>query len=606
MKRFLAAILILAMALLSAGACATEGTAAAPYPADTEVNTVYGVYYAEIADVSTIANGGYIDTVLYQQDVYMPDDIKGLKPGSRVLIEGTEYTAASVTPNADGTIGIVPEGDGPAYTFLPYGEYYIAEDSSGQGAATRVGDYRITTPLKDTFQFCFIDADGSISAYSPDAFAEIMGGSSGSVDRAHAVIAFGNKAPYRLILGANTIPDAGGTVAAANDAIKKGSYVAGTSEIKSGNISNVVKPGSSSAAPPADNAGTPAGGSTAAAGVSSFKLVPLVWDGAGLGKCAIPEGYTMTSQVYCNDGNTCLGAPLRISVMETAASIPAILGFYSSEYFIERVKSGYFPHQDGARDGQLDVFMLRYRDATGFCDLVASNLAPGAAYSGDEDTSFYNAMLEAHRRQYETEVESGLKGMGIRLNWVEITGAHRTYTYVDDSGTACALCVMAEVRAVQTDAAGDVTTIWEVPAYYYMTCPLSVYERVHSTDFQAFIENTAVSDTFVQLQEQLTKQIQDDIVAGWSAAIAASNAYVSAMNALMEQSVNDYLYSSSYSSSDRFSDYIFDRYEYSTSDGYSVSISTAYDYVWESNGSVCFSSSAFDVPTNATMLSPVR
>ena len=78
------------------------------------------------------------------------------------------------------------------------------------------------------------------------------------------------------------------------------------------------------------------------------------------------------------------------------------------------------------------------------------------------------------------------------------------------------------------------------------------------------------------------------------------------MNALMEQSVNDYLYSSSYSSSDRFSDYIFDRYEYNTSDGYSVSVSTAYDYVWESNGSVCFSSSAFDVPTNATMLSPVR
>ena len=331
-----------------------------------------------------------------------------------------------------------------------------------------------------------------------------------------------------------------------------------------------------------------------------------MWDGAGLGKCAIPEGYTMASQVYCNDENTCLGAPLRISVMESAASIPAILGFYSSEYFIERVKSGYFPHRDGERDGQVDTFMLRYRDAAGFCDLVASNLAPGAAYYRDEDTSFYNSMLEAHRRQYENEVESGLKKKGIKLDWVEITGAHRTYTYTDDNGIPCALCVMAEVRAVQTDAAGDVSILWEVPAYYYMTCPLSVYDRVHSTDFQAFIENTAVSDTFVQLQEQLTEQIRDGIIAGWSAAIQASNAYVSAMNALMEQSVNDYLYSSSYSSSDRFSDYIFDRYEYNTSDGYSVSISTAYDYVWESNGSVCFSSSAFDVPTNATMLSPVR
>ena len=44
MKRFAAAILILAMALLSAGACAAEGNAVVPYPADTEVNTIYGVY----------------------------------------------------------------------------------------------------------------------------------------------------------------------------------------------------------------------------------------------------------------------------------------------------------------------------------------------------------------------------------------------------------------------------------------------------------------------------------------------------------------------------------------------------------------------------------
>ena len=606
MKRFVATILILAMALLSAGACAAEGNAVVPYPVDTEVNTIWGVYYAEAADVSTFANGGYIDVTLYEQDVYMRDDIEGLKPGSRVMIEGTEYKAASVTPKGNGTIEIVPEGSRLTYTFLPFNENYIAADSSGQGVATRIGNYRITTPLKETFKFCYIDSDDSIKAYDADAFAEIMAGNVGSFERTHTVIAFGNKAPYRIILGTKTITDSYGAVEAANDAIKKGKTTGGTSSIKPGSISSIAKPGSSSAVPAEKGSGTSAGGSTGAAGVSSFQLTPLVWNGAGLGKCAVPEGYTMASQVYCNDENTCLGAPLRISVVETSASVPAILGFYSSEYFVERVKSGYFPHRDGARDGQLDTFMLRYRDAAGFCDLVASNLAPGAAYYKDEDMSFYNSMIEAHRRQYESEAEPGLKKQGIKLNWVEITGAHRTYTYKDDNGITCALCVMAEVRALQTNAAGDVATFWEVPAYYYMTCPLAVYDQVHSTDFQAFIENTAVSDTFIQLQEQLTTQIKNEIEEGWNAAIRASNAYTSAMNALMEQSVNNYLYSSSYSSSDRFSDYIFDRYEYNTSDGYSVSISTQYDYVWESNGAVYFSDSSFDVPSGATLLSPVR
>ena len=148
-------------------------------------------------------------------------------------------------------------------------------------------------------------------------------------------------------------------------------------------------------------------------------------------------------------------------------------------------------------------------------------------------------------------------------------------------------------------------TAWDIPEYYYMSCPLSDYERIHATDFQAFIANTAVSDTFKQLQEDLTKEIQRHIQSTWAAAIAASNAYVRAMNALTSQSVNSYLSSSSYSASDRFSDYIFDRNEYTTSDGYSCSISTSYDYVWEgSNGTVYYSNSAFDMPSGATQLSP--
>ena len=78
------------------------------------------------------------------------------------------------------------------------------------------------------------------------------------------------------------------------------------------------------------------------------------------------------------------------------------------------------------------------------------------------------------------------------------------------------------------------------------------------------------------------------------------------MNAFMERSVNDYLYSSSYSSSSRFSDYIFDRNTYETSDGSEISVSTSYSYVWDAGGSVGFSDSALDVPYGATLLDPIR
>ena len=66
------------------------------------------------------------------------------------------------------------------------------------------------------------------------------------------------------------------------------------------------------------------------------------------------------------------------------------------------------------------------------------------------------------------------------------------------------------------------------------------------------------------------------------------------MNALTTASVESYLNSSSYSSVDRFSDYIFDQNDYTTSDGYNVKISTGYDYVWDGgNGTVYYSSSSF-------------
>ena len=575
MKRLIFAVLILAMVLLSAGICAAEGTVVKPFPAETEVDTSYGVYYVTMPDPSTIGNG-YIDCTLYSQDLYSLSDIEGLKPGSRLQIEEAEYTVSSVAKKDDGSIEIVPEGSYTSYIFRAYGETCVAENKYARPVATRVADYKIMMPLPYAFRYCRIGSDGKIKDYDADHFAEMMTSYSFTFDRAYTVLSFSGGLPDKLIWSVSTVQNAVEAVRAAN--IQTNTTVTA-------------------------NTGNTAG--KTAANASSFKLTPVVWDGVGLGKCGVPAGYTMTSEVHCADDSTCLGAPIRVRILAESGSIPATLGFYSCEMFVERIKSAYFKHKEGTRDPELNIFMRQYRDAAGYCDDLASRLAPGARYYKDEDISFYNATLEKHRNEYKNELEAGLAQSGVKLNWYDITAAHRVYTY-DNDGTTFALCVMAEVRAFQNATPWDVATFWAVPEYYYMVCPLSSYERIHATDFQAFIENTAVSDTFIQLADILDAKIQQEITAGWAAAIRASNAYASAMNALMTQSVNDYLYSSSYSSADRFSDYIFDRYEYTTSDGYSVSISTSYDYVWENGGTVYYSTSAFDVPTNATLLTPTR
>ena len=350
---------------------------------------------------------------------------------------------------------------------------------------------------------------------------------------------------------------------------------------------------------------------SADSGVIGFTLEPITWDGAGLGKVAVPEGYTLNTTVNCCDDTTCLGAPLRVTVAALSDADSTILMFYASESFIERVKSANFKQKNGELDGQTMIFMQEYMDADAYVTaraaVIMSALAGSSNYNyyKDEDISRYDSLLDSHRKYFENLIFPQLGQYGMSADWLEVTAAQKAFTF-DLDGVTWAICVMAEVRGYQLSlGVGDVEILWDVPCYYAMICPLSEYERIHATTFRVFAENTDVSDKFNELQDNLTYQIRDQVMNTWSMQIAASNAYVAAMNALMSASVNSYLSSSSYSSSERFSDYIFDRNDYTTSDGYSVKISTGYDYVWEGgNGTVYFSNSAMDVPSGATMLTP--
>lgn len=337
----------------------------------------------------------------------------------------------------------------------------------------------------------------------------------------------------------------------------------------------------------------------------SFTLTPITWDGAGLGKVAVPDGFDMDTEVHCSDETTCFGSLLRVNVGLTSSEEPVVLSFGAPETYIERVKTNYpsiFPHVDGQLDGQTSIFMRRYKNAEQYCDWRAKAL--DATFYKDEDTSFLNEELEPYREEYISEIKSGFAQYGIGINWCEATVAQRVYTY-EANGTTWAFCILATARGYEYEAAGEVSRQWEVPAFYTLTCPIDDYQKAHDELFMPFVENTAVSDTFIQLEDDLTYQMRDKTIEEWRSQVAASSAYAAAMSAFMSASVDSYLQSSSYSSSSRFTDYIFDRNTYTTSDGYNVSVSTSYDYVWESgNGTVYYSDSAFDVPSGAILLDP--
>ena len=583
MKRILSFVLILAVFLLSAGSVSAQGDTVTPIFANTEADTSYGVYLADIPDTSAILSSGTFTASLYAQDMYRLEDIHGLKPGSTIRIDGRVFTVSSVETQADGSIRIVPEEsfDG-TLLFLENGEVYTAL-VNGYAAASYVTDYTFMMPLPDAFRFCWVEASGTVQFYNQDAFSNMVTKvSAPALTRSRVVVSFRNGNVQRIIYTENLVRDP---------------------------VENAVRPVALAESPSSGTSGSssPAPVYSGSSGAGSFSLQPIVWDGAGIGKAGVPAGYSLlTPEVNCCDSETCVGAPIRLRLVCDSDTTPVRFVFYATQAFIERVKTGYWRQKDWSRDGQMNIFMLRYHNAEQYSDLLASQLVTNPVFYRNEDTSFYNSVLAEHLREYQNEVTEGLTRLGEQMNWTEVTAAHRTYTF-DHNGTTYALCIMTEVRAYQSKAGAEVATVWFVPAYYFMTCPLSMYEQVHGNEFKIFLENTAVSDTFINLSEKLTAQLAQQIKNKWASDIAASNAYVAAMNAFMERSVNDYLYSSNYSASDRFSDYIFDRNEYTTSDGYSVSISTSYDYVWEgSGGTVYYSNSALDVPYGATMLSPSR
>ena len=576
MKKLFCILLAIMMTLCAAAAAQAEGGTLTPLPVGA-INTQNGNYLAEIDNLSTAVEDGYINTKLYQPDYYAADALQALQAGDKVAVDGQVFTVSETHEHDEGEIEIYTQEEFDGYiVFKPHGDVYsvLVNDET---RASYAGDYTIMMPLPN--DFCFIDgSEYDMVPCTADQFLQMIStGKFSAFGYMETVLSFRDGMPMYL-----------------------GNFVYG---IDDADDTRMWMEMTASETPVSD---ATAGSGAAGSGAVEFKLVPITWDGVGLGKTIIPAGYALFPQVHCMDETCCLGSPLRLSLVLSSSQDRASIYYYCSETYMEWVRSTwYYTMNEGQIDEGTKIWMKYYKNAYQYSDELAERIAGcPVSFHHSEDMSFYDSRLAEHYNLYWNEIVPGMQAYGLSPEWMDITAANNVYTY-ELAGTTWAINVMVEVRAYQYNVAGDEVCIWEIPEYYALVCPLSDYERISGTVFRVFTENTAVSDTFIDLQGQLTEKIAADTINAWNSAVSASMAYAAAMDALMTQSVNAYLSAPTYSTADRFSDYIFDQNNYVSSDGSSIKVSTAYDYVWDNGGGdFGFSSSAFDVPAGAELLYP--
>lgn len=533
-----------------------------------EINTANGVYLADFADLKTLPEGGYAKATLYQPDYYPADKVTALQAGSKVLVGGQQYTVKETALHDEGEIEIIPEEEIWGYiVFKPHGDVYsVVMDDEAQ--TTPAGEYTLMMPLPDSFRFLQDEGEGPVVYNADQLITLITSGDAPDMGWRNTVLAFSNGAPILLGCQLYTISDA--------DEERMWMEMAASEQPQ----------------------GT---------GGNSFTLTVVTWDSVGVGKTAVPEGYYMEAIMHnVDDGTTCLGSPIQLDLELYEYDGPASMFFHASETYTQVKSSWYYTQVEGAIDEGTKIRMRTYTDADGYCATLAAKLAGcDVYYDHSEGLAFFENEIVNFRQRFYDEYVPGMMSYGLNVEWLEVTAAHNVYTF-ERGGQTWAVCVMAEVRGYEYSLGGTgaVQVLWDVPAWYGMVCPLSDFEKVHDT-FAIFVENTAVSDAFIAMQDSITEKIKEDTINAWNSAVAASMAYAAAMDSLMTQYVNDYLSAPRYSTADRFSDYIFDQNNYVTSDGYSVKVSTSYDYVWDTGGGyIGYSTSAFDVPAGAELLYP--
>ena len=138
---------------------------------------------------------------------------------------------------------------------------------------------------------------------------------------------------------------------------------------------------------------------------------------------------------------------------------------------------------------------------------------------------------------------------------------------------------------------------WDSPGCYFMLTPEEEFET-NKDIFNQFGSNTTVSDQFTKALANVRNQITQSGSQNYSSMSDITGECQSSMSSSMGSE-------DTYTTTDQFSDYIFDQNDYTLSNGDHVKVPTSYDYVYEgTDGNVYVSDSSFDQPGGSTQLYP--
>ena len=170
-----------ALLLLPCPAAGTTGPAAdvVPLPQETELNLEDGWYCARLEDADR-ADEGWFTLALYRTDEYDAEQVRSLRAGDTVLVNGEVYTVTGISARDIGWFGeedVVWELEteeecwGGLY-FRDYGEGTFAAYLDDWNPCTYAGSVKVTLPLDEGFELVRYPGGEEPEYDGPEAFPE--------------------------------------------------------------------------------------------------------------------------------------------------------------------------------------------------------------------------------------------------------------------------------------------------------------------------------------------------------------------------------------------------------------------------------------------------
>lgn len=354
---------------------------------------------------------------------------------------------------------------------------------------------------------------------------------------------------------------------------------------------------------------------TATESVYEYKTTDITDPATGLSvaRAYAPAGYIVDGQTIWNGKWLSIGAPALVYITAMSPDGNTVLGYYSSicyEQILEYSQNGYslMEHQDGGFDSQTMTPMLTFMTAEAYCDYMAQTILPGQSleFCSQEELA-QEVQTELDKKAddlYRNSCEL-LQGIGYNVDGTYVGLAQREYKVtlngypfklILTTATEGTQLSFSEEFAYNMGSVKQTMIAWDSPCCYFMLTPEEECET--NKDLFDQFGNTRVSDQFNQALANVRNQLLQSGSQNYSSMSDITSECQSSMSSSMGSE-------DTYTTTDQFSDYIYDQNDYTLSNGDHVKVPTSYDYVYEgTDGNVYVSDSSFDQPGGSTQLYP--